>query len=431
MDAIDGNEHIELTRSAPPPSLLTIILDTNPHAWNLLSPVLSLHAAVANIQIFINAHLAINHANRVAVLASHHDRATWLYPTPNAHGKNHPHDSAQSNGSTNEDSDEDEDVTANANKYRPFAVVEAALLANLEGLFDSTTEDSLSEHKTTQIAGALTTALSYTAKQILLASPTATLEVSSGGNSNAVSSVLPDGNSAHAQATGVGEPDTELTSRILIVSVSGDLASQYIPVMNAIFAAQRLRIPIDVLKLAGDTVFLQQACDATGGIYMNPSGDKTNQKSEDVEMTDIGDGNGHANGAPPSHLQGNPQGLLQYLMLAYLPDPFICRMLIPPTTSFVDFRSACFCHRRVIDIGYVCSVCLSIFCDEGMALLAGEGGEGRCLTCGTRLSLVEGLGREPVVVPRRRRKKRREREGGTPGTGTGSAAGTPVPVPGV
>ena len=40
--------------------------------------------------------------------------------------------------------------------------------------------------------------------------------------------------------------------------------------MNTTFAAQRLRIPIDILKLAGDTVFLQQASDATKGIYMQP-----------------------------------------------------------------------------------------------------------------------------------------------------------------
>lgn len=25
----------------------------------------------------------------------------------------------------------------------------------------------------------------------------------------------------------------------------------------------------------------------------------------------------------------------------------------------MDFRAACFCHKRVVDIGFVCSICLS------------------------------------------------------------------------
>ena len=59
-----------------------------------------------------------------------------------------------------------------------------------------------------------------------------------------------------------------MTARILVISVSGDLANQYVSVMNSIFAAQRQRVPIDICKIAGDTVFLQQASDLTHGIYM-------------------------------------------------------------------------------------------------------------------------------------------------------------------
>jgi hypothetical protein len=39
------------------------------------------------------------------------------------------------------------------------------------------------------------------------------------------------------------------------LSVSGDLAYQYIPVMNCIFRCATERIPIDICKIAGDTVF--------------------------------------------------------------------------------------------------------------------------------------------------------------------------------
>jgi transcription initiation factor TFIIH subunit 3 len=96
--------------------------------------------------------------------------------------------------------------------------------------------------------------------------------------------------------------------------------------MNSIFAAQRKKIPIDILKLAGDTVLLQQASDATGGVYMKPE---------------------------------RPEGLLQYLMMAFLPDATARNSLVIPSAGGVDFRAACFCHRNVVDIGYVCSVCLS------------------------------------------------------------------------
>ena len=58
----------------------------------------------------------------------------------------------------------------------------------------------------------------------------------------------------------------------------------------------------------------------------------------------------------------NPRGLLTYLMFGLLPDADARRSLVTPTQDLVDFRAACFCHRRVVDTGFVCSVCLSIFC---------------------------------------------------------------------
>ncbi len=55
----------------------------------------------------------------------------------------------------------------------------------------------------------------------------------------------------------------------------------------------------------------------------------------------------------------HPKGLLQYLMMAFLPDTTARRHLVAPTAVGVDFRAACFCHRRVVDVGFVCSICLS------------------------------------------------------------------------
>jgi len=195
-----------------------------------------------------------------------------------------------------------------ANKYRPFALIEDCLLTSLRDLISTTSEYEIASSTTTQMAGALTQSLSYINKATLSFSGTST--------------------SSRPAPTGLEMADipTGLQSRILVVSVSGDLAHQYIPIMNTTFAAQRLRIPIDILKLAGDTVFLQQASDATKGIYMQVR---------------------------------NPRGLLQYLMMAFLPDQMCRKYLVSPTQEVVDFRAACFCHRRVVDVGFVCSICLS------------------------------------------------------------------------
>lgn len=298
---------------APPPSLLAIVLDTNPHAWAHLSSSISLSAALANILVFINAHLASGNANEVAVIASHSQKATFLYPTPNPPQPKATRGTANGDVEMNGVDGNKSPVAENPNKYRPFALVESAILQNFSKLLSETTEDHVAATPTTLIGGAISLALTYISKSTILHAPTA-------ASAESMSlAALADSENAHVDRI-------PLTSRILIVSVSGDLANQYIPVMNSIFAAQRKKIPIDILKLAGDTVLLQQASDATGGVYMKPD---------------------------------RPEGLLQYLMMAFLPDATARSSLVIPGAGGVDFRAACFCHRDVVDIGFVCSVCLS------------------------------------------------------------------------
>ena len=96
-------------------------------------------------------------------------------------------------------------------------------------------------------------------------------------------------------------PAIMLSPRAGVVEVlrsSGDIANQYVSVMNSIFAAQRQKVPVDIVKIAGDTVFLQQASEATGGVYMK------------LEY---------------------PDALLQYLMVC---PPFIC--VSNPTDADID-----------------------------------------------------------------------------------------------
>jgi len=46
----------------------------------------------------------------------------------------------------------------------------------------------------------------------------------------------------------------------------------------------------------------------------------------------------------------------------FLPEPPIRKKLVLPPPVKVDYRAACFCHRVLIDTGFVCSVCLSSKC---------------------------------------------------------------------
>ena len=388
MNAVDAterggklNDHDDV---AAPPSLLTVILDTNPHAWALLADTLPLSKAVANLLVFINAHLAINNANRVAVIASHVERAEWLYPTPSP--------PTGRDGTSDRDSDGDVGMADDGastqppddpHKYRPFAHIEHALTTNLRGLMSTTSEASLTSTPATMLAGALTMALAYTSKLTACAPPTSAQNFNySDPSSVAGGNDLTDPASADQSSN----PQT-LRPRVLILSVSGDLAAQYIPIMNAIFASARLQTPIDILKVAGSDVLLHQAAVTTAGTYL--------------QLT------------PPT-----PSSLLQHLLFAFLPDTTARRHLIAPSPSTsLDFRAACFCHRRVVDLGFVCGICLSIFCaplDDGV-----------CLTCGTQLTVADH-GRKPAVLPKKKSGKKKKRLVDGAAEASASSGATPV-----
>ena len=109
-----------------------------------------------------------------------------------------------------------------------------------------------------------------------------------------ISLCLPDINRLNQPSTSTVNLAPNVTKspdpRILIISVSPDLSTSYIPLMNSIFSAQKLvrpclaltrvgcqltdvsynqKVTIDVCKLHGpDTVFLQQAAHLTGGSYL-------------------------------------------------------------------------------------------------------------------------------------------------------------------
>lgn len=124
-------------------------------------------------------------------------------------------------------------------------------------------------------------------------------------------------------------PGQRLNPRLLVMTGTGDSAAQYMNYMNIFFTAQKMAIPIDSCMIMQDSGLLQQGSDITGGTYL--------------KVEQLG-------------------GLLQYLLWIFLPGPKLRKILGAPPRVRVDYRAACFCHRQLVDIAFVCSVCLSIFC---------------------------------------------------------------------
>ncbi len=483
MDGVDASDHYEVSAVAETPALLTIVLDTNPRAWAALASTLPLSKAIANILVFANSHLALESTNQVAVIASHSDRAVWLYPSPKevaataaaaaavtararraAAGANTGNGSGSGTGSPwNEDvamTDADDGVAAHsnshghshsngkhpqpsANKFPQFREIETTLLKSVHDLVTSTTERDL-EETTTLLSGALTLALAHINKTAILIPAAAAAAASASGKDAAASAATSAasntgagagtrgaaraGNKTGANGAG-GAPGTSsndevgLHARILVISVSDSSPAQYIPTMNAVFAAAHAGVAIDVLALRGAPTFLQQATYITRGTFLAADGSSPSSASAPASA---------AAGAAGGGGHGGPQGLLAYLMLGFsaASSREVAGAMVAPSADAVDFRAACFCHRRMVDTGFVCSICLSIFCEvPGAPDLAGAGPTSppttECLTCGSQLRLGN-YGAKPAVVPRPK-KKRKKRLAGIGGREeTGSAVGTPM-----
>lgn len=197
------------------------MLDASPLSWGSQSPPISLREAVASLLVFANSHLSLNHSNEIAVLAAHPSTVRFLYPLP-------PSAVEESGSSSNlvrddsvdpviaaEDADES-NIPTGTSMYKQFRVVNEAVMDQLEDLISKTTEKDITSKDggegvsdTSMISGALSMALAYINRQ-----------------------------------TGGDVPTTEESSaikaRILLVSVCSDLAAQYVPIMNCIFAAQKM-----------------------------------------------------------------------------------------------------------------------------------------------------------------------------------------------
>ncbi|KAJ4483225.1 transcription factor Tfb4-domain-containing protein [Lentinula aciculospora] len=270
-------------------SHLSVVVDLCPSQWHFSSlhqPYpLNLGSFFSQLLAFLNAHIASRHENSLAVFGAFPGKSVLLYSSADLSSETPSND---------------------ANSFPPFKMVDSTIMHNIVQHLDTLTQDPDEEEAPSALVGALTKSLCYINRLTL------------------------DFNASTANATEGLEPLTLSDPRILILSVSPDQTAFYIPVMNSIFSAQKLKVTIDACQIYGpETVFLQQAAHLTGGSYIY------------LERRDA---------------------LLQYLTMAFLPPPSIRQTISVPTQDKIDFRAACFCHKNIVDVGFVCSVCLSVFC---------------------------------------------------------------------
>jgi len=268
-------------------SHISVVLDLSPSQWHLSSlpdnPYpLSFKSFLSQVLAFLNLHIASKHENTLAVFGAFPGKSVMLY--------------------SSSDPASDSSDSGNPNIYRPFEIVDSRVVTRIEEELELIDDEE--EEAPIGLVGALTKALCYINR---ITHPTTS-----------------------TQSTIVEDPATLPDPRILILSVSQDLSTSYIPIMNSIFSAQKLKVIIDVCKVYGpNAVFLEQAAHLTGGSYVY------------LERRDA---------------------LLQHLVMSHLPSPALRKLMTVPTQDKIDFRAACFCHKNIIDVGFVCSVCLSIFC---------------------------------------------------------------------
>lgn len=353
MDAIADNTFTEIQSVDPTtddPSLLTIILELTPGGWFNLKDKIALIDIVKSLLVFLNGHLSLNNNNQVAFIASTPYKVSFMYPNP--HAKDSP--------SEETDTTDEQPTLLGKGMYTQFRKVDNTILQEFNSCLEEMAKSDL-QQASSKLSTALSLALSYTNRVMQLDQTISTTTASAISSATNISNK--ESNTANGGTNNTGYQSSKTKSRILIVTPNDNDDIKYIPLMNGIFAAQKMKVPIDVAKLGvQNSSYLQQAADITNGVYL--------------------------------HIE-NPQGIIQVLSTAYFIEPSIRPSLILPTNSNINDRASCFITGKLVEIGYVCSVCLCVMSIIPASL--------KCPTCNCQFDpqLINRLKHKPIVKRRK------------------------------
>mmetsp|Transcript_21056 Transcript_21056/g.62846 ORF Transcript_21056/g.62846 Transcript_21056/m.62846 type:complete len:275 (+) Transcript_21056:271-1095(+) len=139
---------------------------------------------------------------------------------------------------------------------------------------------------------------------------------------------------ARAHAADAGEGNVA-RARVVVLKAADDDASQYHAIMNCVFAARRRSVLIDACSLGPrPSSLMKQAAHLTRGAFVH---------------------------VPPVHIDR----LTAVSLSALSADSSVRARVSLPVLEDADMRVACVCCAppKILDRGYVCTTCLSVFCD--------------------------------------------------------------------
>lgn len=333
------------------PSLLTIILDLSMKGWYNIKEMISIQDITKSLLVFLNGHLSLNNSNQVAFLVSSTMGSKFLYPDLTMVG----------NPNVSEHSEHFPDM------YRLFKMVDQSVLQRLNEYIEEIIKfETRNEKKGFNcLTGAISMALTYTNRMLTL-DQSITTTTAAAMTASTLESTSNNNNTSGTSGSSSTSSSTSMKSRVLIVSANDDDDLRYIPLMNCIFAAQKMKVSIDVAKLGhNNSSYLQQASDATKGVYL--------------------------------HIE-DPKGIIQVLSTAFFIEPNLRPYIILPTNSNVNYRASCFITGKSVDLGYACSVCLCIMSQLPQS--------GKCPACDSEFDkkIIQDLNREPQVISKKKRK---------------------------
>ncbi|CAB4056434.1 TFIIH3 [Lepeophtheirus salmonis] len=159
--------------------LLIIVMDMNPNQKLFLHDPTALTSVLDNLLCFANAHLMLHPSNALATLGSMASGSYFLYPPP-------------------DDPAADNEIRQLDGQYELFTLVETTVRSKFIELLQS--EAGISSQTDSPLSGSLAMALSYINRR--------------------------------------RKENMDLSARILVITASGDTASQYMNYMNVFFTAQ-------------------------------------------------------------------------------------------------------------------------------------------------------------------------------------------------
>eukprot|EP00850_Spirogloea_muscicola_P000439 SM000002S05519 [mRNA] locus=s2:342643:351603:- [translate_table: standard] len=336
--------HMAAAPAADDASLLLLLLDVHAAFWRAQEAAaapLRFPAFVEQLLAFVNAYLLLHHGNRLVVIAAGAGCCRVLYETPA------PTSAAVAQEARAAPGPEPVSPAGGGAVPPSQAIVDALAAFAADGQRQAAPEAS--------DVSLLSGTLHPQAPPVATAAPAAPGESrqSAAASAGTVGEGLPL-LLQHALAQGWPRRTWVVAAappvQVLCLQGSPDPPQQYIAIMNTIFSAKNSAVPIDACMLGGrDSAYLQQAAHLTAGLYLKLS---------------------------------QSDALLQYLLMIFATDLYSRRFLQLPRQEGVDFRASCFCHKKTIDLGFVCSVCLSIFCKQSKS----------CSTCGATFSSSRQLG---------------------------------------